>query len=182
MATSSKAQSGLRQDKYFVLLLGIIFFLILVFGGLQIYNTQLTGRISTLQEEMEEIDQERDQGLEKEMTERLPALQKIGPVARNHTNLKNIFDFLEKKILADVKITSLNFDSKDHILQVSTQSENERRLAMQAYVFSSAPRITKVEVINITKVGGGTPEEIFMFDFKLTLDKEVTSFFTKINK
>jgi len=173
--TPTQVKSEFREDRNLLFLMGMIFFLLLVFSGLKIYNTQLRGQISIVEEEIEKIDKERDKDLEKEMKEKMPLLEKARIVLDSHTRAKNVFDLLEKKTFSDVRITNFVFNAEDNTVIISTESSSDIALAMQTSIFKSTPEIKSVEIGGISKEEG-----VFKFQFKLTLDEKVIKFSTKI--
>ena len=168
----SKVRSDFRRDKLFLFLVIIILFLLLVFGGLKVYNLQLKGRLSEVQEKIKKLEQERDKSLEESMQKNAPLLEKSRNILEAHTRVTNVFDFLEEKTFQDVQITKFAFDSENNTLTISAESSSDIALAMQTSIFRTAKEVKKVELGGISKKG-----MIFKFQFKLTLDEELTRFF-----
>lgn len=167
--------SELKKDKIFLLLVGTILFLIVAFIGLKIYDTQIQGQISLIEEQIQKLDEEKDKKLEEEMKNKMSLLEKAKIVLDFHTRVKNIFDFLEKKTFNEIEITSLSFNAKDNTVIMSAESLNDKAIAMQTSIFRSTPEIKNFELGGISKEEG-----LFKFQFKLTLDEKVIKFSTKI--
>jgi len=167
--------SEIKKDKTLWLFIGTILLLLVIFIGLKIYNTQMKGQISILEEKIQKLDEEKDKKLEKEMREKIPLLEKTKVVLNSHTKAKNIFDLLEKKTFSEVQITSFSFNAQDNTIIISAESDNDKALAMQTSIFRATPEIKSVEVGGISKV-----EDLFKFQFKLTLGEKVIKFSYKI--
>jgi len=172
---SAQVKSEIREDKSLLFLAGMVLFLLLVFTGLKIYNTQLKGQIYTIEDRIEDIDKERDQGLEKEMKEKMSLLDKSKVIISSHTNAKNLFDLLEKKTHERVWITNFTFNAENNNVIISTESLSDVALAKQTSIFRSAPEMKDVKITGISKEGG-----VFKFQFTLTLKEKIIKFLTKI--
>jgi len=177
--TSTKIKSEffseIKRDKTFWLLVGTLLFLLIVSIGLRVYNTQMKGQISILEEKIQELDKEKDPKLEKEMREKIPILEKAKIVLDSHTRVKNIFDLLEKKTFNEVQLTSFTFNVLDNTIILSAESPNDKALAMQTSIFRNTPEIASVEVGGISK-----EEDLFKFQFRITLDEKLIKFSYKV--
>lgn len=172
---SPEVKSEFRQDKSLLFAAGMVLFLLLVFIGLKIYNTQIKGQIYLIEDQIKQIDEEIDKDLEKEMKGKLSLLDKGKIIIDSHTNTKNIFDLLEKKTHERVLITDLTFSAEDNTIIISTESLNDVSLATQTVILQSAPEIEDVKVTGISKEEG-----IFKFQFTITLKEKIINFLTKI--
>lgn len=143
----------MRTDKIFWILIGIVLLLLVAFLGLKIYDTQLAGKVLTLQDRIEEIDKKRDLELEKEMRENLSSLKTVNSLLVDHIRAKKIFDFLEKNTLDSIQITNLSFDAKENKLILTLVSKSPLDLGMQASVFKANKNIKSLEIggISITE-------------------------------
>lgn len=140
----------IRTDRIFWTLVGIVFLLLAAFLGLKVYDTQLAGKVLTLQDKIEEIDKKRDLKLEKEMREKLPSLKTVNSLLNDHIRAKKIFDFLEENTLGNVQISSLSLDAKNNKLILTLTAKSSPELGMQASRFKANKNIKSVEIGGIT--------------------------------
>lgn len=168
---AEKTKVKFKPDKVFWILLEISLILILIFGGLKIYNFFLKKQIANIEEEIKAIDAQRDLAIENEIQSNIATFEKIEPILSSHIRAKNIFDLLEKDTYADAQISNFSFDAKEKTLTLSVTSPSAVALAMQVSIFKSDPKVQKVEIGGLS-----FSEEGINFQLKITLDPSATRY------
>jgi len=154
-----------KPDKIFWALLEVLVVLLLVFGGIKIYQSSLQKEISNLENEIAALDAKRDSNLENEMKSTIANFEKIEPLLNSHIKASKVFTILENDTYADAQISNFNFDAKEATLTLSVTSPTAQALAMQTSLFRADSNVKAVEI-----GGFSFSEEGINFQLKVTLD------------
>jgi len=152
-------------NNLFWVLVEVVVVLLLIFGGIKIYQSSLQKEISNLENEITALDAKRDSNLENEMKSTIASFEKIEPLLNSHIKASKIFTILENDTYADAQISNFNFNAKESTLILSVNSPTAQALAMQTSLFRADSNVKAVEV-----GGFSFSDEGINFQLKVTLD------------
>lgn len=168
---AAKTKVKFKPDKVFWALLEVLVILLLIFGGLKIYQSSIQKEVSGVEEKIAALDSKKDSALESEMKSTIESFKKIEPLLSSHVRASKVFTILENDTYADAQISNFNFDAKTTTMTLSVTSPSAQALAMQTTLFRSDPNVKTVEV-----GGFSFSEQGINFQLKITLDPNVIKY------
>lgn len=170
-----KGESGAKikftPTKVFWALVEVLVILLLIFGGIKIYQSSIQKNTLSLKGEIESLNAKKDSTIEGEMKSVIESFEKIEPLLNSHIRASKVFTILENDTYADAQISNFSFDANEATLTLSITSPNAQALAMQTSLFKLDPNVKEVEI-----GGFSFSKEGMNFQLKVTLDPKAIKY------
>lgn len=146
----SKFRFKFRPDKIFWTLVAVVGFLILVFGGLKIYETSLSGQLSSIESQIEEVDKKRDTELESEIRKKAQLASQTRPLLEKHVRAKKVFELLQNNIYSGVRVKNFEFKVESRTASMNANAVSPIAVAMQVASFDPVDQVKSIGVSSLS--------------------------------
>lgn len=143
---------GLILSKLGILVIVLVILSLLTYGGLSFYNKSLSNQLEEIQNQVVELDKQRDKDFEKEMESLSRALKNLKTIFKNHFYWSNLFSKLKELTVPLVSFSNFSGQlTEDNIVRIilSGKTAGYTYLAKQMVSFSEEKLISDIKVSGI---------------------------------
>lgn len=161
----STTGTAIEQGGSLVFYLVLVAFLIITaaFGGLFLLNRAQKEAQQTLVEEVKEKEKNLKGGILDQIFTLEQRLKNLRTLLSRHVFPSNVFGFLEKNTLPEVRFLNMVFDAQAQKLDMSGEASSFSAISKQVNVFERDPQVERVEFGGLSSSGAN------LAGFKLTI-------------
>ena len=156
--TGQNQVSPPRESLGTFMVLGVLVFVVAIVAliGLIFYKQFLRGEIAKETETLKKLEAELSRSSIEEWSRTAESIEVAKKVLANHRYLSNVFSFIEKNTLTEVRFSKFTFDAAGDKAKLSAQAKSYVALAQQKEIFEKDPAVKKLGLseFNLTPKGG----------------------------
>lgn len=148
----TKVGFGRAISKIGTIAIILVILALLVYGGLLFYSSKLEENIDSIQAQIKELNQQRDEEFEKEVISVDKTLKNLKTVFKNHLYWSNIFSTIEELTVPEVGFTGFSgniSESNSVNISLTGRTSGYTYLAKQMVSFQEDDSISGVTVAGI---------------------------------
>ncbi len=155
---SSRGHISRSQESVGIFMVaGILIFIfsISTLAGLIFYKQYLTKQKEIIAQEIKKKEKEFNQADIQEWARTAEAIDLAKQILANHRYISNVFAFIQKNTLPDVRYSKFSFDAEKKAITLGAEAKSYAAMAQQRQVFISNPAIISAAVgdFNLDKIG-----------------------------
>lgn len=139
--------------------------------GILLYKQFLADGVQAAKTELRDLEAGFDQAQIEEWTSTARSIDLAKETLKNHAYISNIFSFLERNTLPDVRFTTFSFDSNSNTVRLGAQAKSYAALAQQKGILEADPVIENLAIGNFRL----TPKGGVDFDLEVTFNSSIFS-------
>lgn len=163
--------SRVKEPLGILMFLGVLIFglSLMTLGGLFFYRRLLTNQVQDLSNSLSRLEADFDPASIEELARTASSIEIAKTVLARHRYLSNVFLFLEKNTLPDVRFSKFSFDAANSTANLAAQAKSYTALAQQREIFRSEPSVNNLVLSSLTL----TPEGGVTFTAELTFNPAI---------
>ncbi len=156
-----------RTNLWLILSIAFLILVILTCFGLWGYKESLADEKTDLENQLAQLNGQRDLELEADFAELKEGIEDLKKVLKNSVYPSRLFEMLEELTLSQVQFTSLDVDLTQAVLSLNAELIDYTTLAKQMIVFKEDERIEELDVSGISLDMTGQIKSAFDLELKL---------------
>ena len=164
----TKIGFGRVISKIGVIAIILVILALLAYGGLLFYSSKMEENINSIQAQIKELNQQRDEEFEKEVVATDKALKNLKTIFKNHLYWSNIFSTIEELTVPELGFTGFSGNlsgSSSATISLAGRTSGYTYLAKQMVSFQENDSISGIVVSGISLSTEGGIEFVLNINF-----------------
>lgn len=153
------------------LVAGVVVFVIAVSSlvGLIFYKQYLSGQIEGMTKDLKRIEEDFKKSSIEEWARTAESMDLAKDVISKHGFLSNVFSFIEKNTLPDVRFNRFDYEAGKTVVILEAEAKSYEAMAQQREVFIENPAVSKIGIGNFKLDSAGR----INFEISLTFNPSI---------
>lgn len=134
---------------------GVLLLIVLFYGGVVWYENRLALEIKNTELEMQNLQEERDMGLENQVRDFAGRIGDIRAILSHHIYASKLLPFIESIAHPKAQFTNFSFDTESGGVSLHVATQDYITFGQQVFALEQNPNIHNLQVSNVkpTKLG-----------------------------